>query len=64
MDIERLREGMREAIAHVAVAMTLCRRQLDAGRKFVYEHPAGATSWGLSVVNSMFAWKGSSKGDI
>ena len=58
---EEFKAGMTKAIEHVAFAMVLCKRQLEAGRKFVYEHPASATSWGLSLVNEMFKWKGVQK---
>ena len=46
MDLDQFRAGMKAAIAHHAFAMTLCRRQFDAGRKFDDEHTAGASSWG------------------
>ena len=32
-------------------AAFLCLKQLAEGRKFVFEHPVGALSWQLALVN-------------
>lgn len=47
-------QKMKEGIQHMAFAVLLCLRQAKAGRKFVLEHPAGATSWQLALTNKLF----------
>ena len=39
------------AVSHFAFAVLLCIRQSQAGRKFVIEHPVGASSWALRLTN-------------
>ena len=40
------------------VAMTACRRQWKAGRWFLFEHPATATSWQEKCVTEILALEG------
>ena len=41
------------AIKHLAFAVFLCLKQAAEGRKFVFEHPVGASSWQLALVNKL-----------
>ena len=45
MDPARVEELRREAIKHLHSVIGLYRLQVDAGRHFLHEHPAGASSW-------------------
>ena len=41
---------MSQAVSHVDLCMELATQQCEAGRYFVLEHPAGASSWKLPSV--------------
>ena len=45
MDPERVEELRKQAITHLHFVIGIYRMQLDGGRHFLHEHPAGATSW-------------------
>ena len=45
MTPEEVARRMAEARVHLKFVVRLYRRQLAAGRHFLHEHPAGATSW-------------------
>ena len=45
MDPARVEALRKEAIMHLHFVMGIYRIQLDGGRHFLHEHPAGATSW-------------------
>ena len=51
---EEVQQQFKEAIAHVSFAVLMCLRQAKAGRKFVFEHPAGAMSWQMGLMNKLF----------
>ena len=53
MTEEKVHEGMKQALLHVAFAVILCKRQAQAGRKFMFEHPAGASSWRTSTMATL-----------
>eukprot|EP00973_Karenia_brevis_P039717 5482375-Karenia_brevis.AAC.1 len=38
--------------------MTICRRQHEQGRYFVFEHPQGASSWQLNMVKQLLNEEG------
>ena len=40
-------------MVHIAFCAELYRKQLDAGRRFLHEHPAGATSWQTGIVQDL-----------
>ena len=44
---------LEEGIKHVQFAIELCNLQHQAGRRFMMEHPANATSWCLDCVQSL-----------
>lgn len=52
-DNEKMEKLKIEAEAHVAFVCELYRIQLDAGRYFLHEHPAGATSWQLECIREL-----------
>ena len=45
MDPERVESLRREAVRHLHFVAGLYKLQVDGGRHFLHEHPAGATSW-------------------
>ena len=45
MDPARVEELRKEAVMHLHFVMGIYRIQIDEGRHFLHEHPAGATSW-------------------
>ena len=45
MDPERVEVLRREAVQHLHFVAGLYKLQVDGGRHFLHEHPAGATSW-------------------
>ena len=47
-----------EAVEHVRFVISLYKIQLEAGRLFLHEHPAGATSWSLREVEKMAGEEG------
>ena len=47
---EDIKKRLDEGIKHVAFALKLCKIQADAGRKFVFEHPASASSWKFALM--------------
>ena len=53
MPLETVRKKLEESVLHVGFAMRLAVKQADSGRKFIYEHPIGASSWGLQVVREV-----------
>ena len=44
MSREDVKAKLRDAMAHVKFALDMCLRQYRAGRFFVFEHPASASS--------------------
>ena len=46
---------MKQAIAFVELSVAFCRAQMRAGRDFVFEHPAYASSWDLPVLAELAA---------
>lgn len=45
-ETDRSREKLREGEAHMDFVLDLYRRQVQAGRIFIHEHPSRAKSWG------------------
>ena len=43
----------REGVRHMEFVVKLYRKQLEAGRIFVHENPAHATSWALPAIRKM-----------
>ena len=55
MDPEVVRENLRKAEVHMRFVAELYRMQIEGGRYFVHEHPAGARSWKLPDMVSLMA---------
>ena len=45
MDPDRVEALRKEAVMHLHFVIGIYKLQLDGGRHFLHEHPAGATSW-------------------
>ena len=43
-------EELEAAKEHIRFVVKLYKRQVEAGRWFLHEHPAGATSWQMAEV--------------
>eukprot|EP00973_Karenia_brevis_P090415 12402476-Karenia_brevis.AAC.1 len=50
MDPGRVVWNMKRAIDHLMFVLELYQMQIDGGRHFVHEHPAGASSWKLEEM--------------
>ena len=46
-------EDLDQAIAYVDLCVAMCRAQAKAGRFYMFEHPAYASSWKLESLNSL-----------
>ena len=52
-DKDAMRKAYLKAVEHMRFVIRLYREQLDNGRYFLHEHPAGATSWRLDFVEDL-----------
>ena len=43
---------------HMRFALTMCLQEFLAGRLFMFEHPAGASSWGTRMMHEMLGRQG------
>ena len=50
MPEDEVREKLRAALEHLKFAAEMCIKQHDAGRLFLFEHPASASSWGTAIL--------------
>ena len=50
MDPKKVSEAIMEAMTHLKFCLELCLRQHRAGRLFIFEHPAFATSWSYEFI--------------
>ena len=55
---EEYEARLRKAEAHMRFAVKMYRIQMEGGRYFVHEHPAGATSWRLPIIRKLWAEDG------
>ena len=58
MTTEEGEEKLRAAMVHVKFALDLCLRQYIAGRLFLCEHPAGASSWSTNMTRDTLGLAG------
>ena len=49
---------MKQAKEHLKFVTTLYKMQWEAGRLFLHEHPAGATSWQLDMMKEVMQLDG------
>ena len=57
MSDERIKARLQDAMMHMRFALNLCLMQLAEGRMFMFEHPAGASSWGTKMMQEYSAKK-------
>ena len=50
---ENKRNILAEGIRHMELVVRLYRKQVEAGRVFLHEQPACATSWALPIIERM-----------
>ncbi len=53
-----VKEKLAKALEHVKFAVELCMRQHAAGRLFLFEHPAGASTWETRLMRELHAREG------
>ena len=58
MNEQEIKEKLRDAMLHMRFALSLCIQQYNAGRLFLFEHHAGASSWGTRMMTEMLAREG------
>ena len=58
MRLKDIHTKLKAAMQHVRFALELCVRQYDAGRLFLFEHPATATSWSTEMMQQMLSLQG------
>ena len=58
MNSEEIHQKLESAMMHMRFALCLCLQQLNAGRLFMFEHPAGASSWGTKMMQEMLGKEG------
>ena len=51
-------QRLHEAVSYVDWSMACAKLQIQGGRKFIFEHPAGASSWTLLSVQEVRNMKG------
>ena len=59
---EQLQVKLEEARNHLRFCMRLYKKQADAGRLFLHEHPAYATSWKMPEVEKVMKMNGVNSG--
>ena len=58
MSEEEIRKKLQDAMMHMRFALSLCLVQVAEGRMFMFEHPAGASSWGTKMMQEMLSKEG------
>ena len=58
MSREEIWKKLKPAIEHLTFAVKMCRVQLEEGRLFMFEHPAGAMPWSNKVTTDLLGSKG------
>ena len=53
MDPQKVKEVIEYGVKHLEFCMHLCKIQHDQGLYFLFEHPAGASSWDNRLVKAM-----------
>ena len=57
-DEQTVRQKLEKALTHLKFSLELCVRQYKAGRCFVFEHPAAASSWTTQLVQRVLSLEG------
>ena len=58
MEEREIKDKLEQALEHVRFSVELCKMQRTAGRLFVFEHPAGASSWESKLLKELHAQEG------
>ena len=58
MQPEEIKKKLHAAISHVKFSLDMCLEQYKQGRCFLFEHPAGASSWELDMMKQMMELEG------
>ena len=58
MSCEEVKQTLRDAMAHVKLALDMCFRQYRTERIFVLEHPTSASSWATAMMRQMVGLEG------
>ena len=58
MSEAEVKEKLKDALEHVKFAVELCLRQHREGRLFMFEHPAGASSWESRLLRDLGSREG------
>ena len=53
-----IKERLHGAMLHMKFALTPCLQQYMAGRLFLFDHPAGASSWSTKMMFDMLSREG------
>ena len=57
-DEQTVKQKLESALMHLKFSLELCIRQYKAGRCFVFEHPAAASSWTTQLVQKVLNLEG------
>ena len=57
-DEKTVRQKLECPLTHLKFSLELCIRQCKAGRCFVFEHPAAASSWTTQLVQKVLSFEG------
>ena len=58
MSDDEIRDKLQNFMLHMRFALAMCLQQPLAGRLFMFEHPAGASSWGTKMIHEMLGREG------
>ena len=57
-DEQTVKQKLESALTHLKFSLEFCIRQYKAGRCFVFEHPAAASSWTTQLVQRVLSLEG------
>ena len=58
MSEQDVKDKMAKAMEHIKFAVELCVMQINAGRLFMFEHPAGASTWESKLLRDLYSRDG------
>ena len=61
MDKDVVKQKLKDGLEHVHFCLELCLEQYRQGRAFMFEHPAGASTWSTEMMDKMKALPGVEK---
>jgi len=60
-DADEVKGKLEDAMMLLSFAALMCIRQAKQGRKFMLEHPVGASSWSTAVLNKLYFLEGAQR---